>query len=186
VCSSDLEFNHGVFWYNSENVGFPEYTCNARLDLNDLTGLADPVVIDIEPGVSHGTLFVAVFQDGRVPMPFTFRATPPKAPLFRDIVRPGGDTNNFNRFTYLSTKGYQISKRLYLGPGPDDQPYVFESEAFSGTRSLELAQDENEVYYTIQVLFRVSVQRYTHGAPDGPAQSYETYTTPVSVHLKRE
>lgn len=180
------EFNHGVFWYNSENVGFPEYTCNARLDLNDLTGLADPVVIDIEPGVSHGTLFVAVFQDGRVPMPFTFRATPPKAPLFRDIVRPGGDTNNFNRFTYLSTKGYQISKRLYLGPGPDDQPYVFESEAFSGTRSLELAQDENEVYYTIQVLFRVSVQRYTHGAPDGPAQSYETYTTPVSVHLKRE
>ena len=27
------QFKHGVFWYNSENVGFPEYTCNARLEI---------------------------------------------------------------------------------------------------------------------------------------------------------
>ena len=179
------EFKHGQFWYNSENAGFPEFTCNARLDLTDLTGLANTVAGETQPGVTHGGIYISVFQDGRVPMPFTFRADPPTN-AWRDIVRPGGDTNDFRRFTYLSTTGYQISKFLYLGPEPEDQPAVFTRESFSGSRTLELDEGENEVYYTVHITFRVSVQTYTDGEPDGPAQSYDTYTTPVTVHLKRE
>ncbi len=178
------DFTHGCFWWNGENTGFPEFACTAGLYLFDLTGLFDGTVLQVEPGVDVAVASLSAFQDGRIEFDLNFNATH-TGPSSKDVFDVG-TTNSFTRFTLKSMDGYQIFKRLYNGPTPEEQPYVFEPRPFSGYERLALEADEDSVYFGVSVLFTVEWQYYRDGAPSGSPFTYATWTTPMAIHVQRE
>ncbi len=178
------DFTHGQFWWKDENAGFPAFNITARLNLDDLTGLVSTGVVKALPGVHTGKADLLVLQDGRVPAPVYFNAVRTGG-SYHDHFEPGR-TNDFTRITYKSTSGYKLFKRVYNGPELEDQPYVFEPRAFSGTGTLALEADEEHVYYGISVHFTVELQTYKNGAAVGAPSTIESNTTPVFMHIQRQ
>ena len=178
------DFTHGQFWWKDENAGFPAFNITARLNLDDLTGLVSTGVVQALPGVQIGSADLLVLQDGRIPAPVYFNAVRTGG-SYHDHFEPG-KTNDFTRITYKSTSGYKLFKRAYGGPELEDQPYVFEPRAFSGTGTLALEADEEHVYYGISIHFTVELQVYKDGAAVGAPKPIESNTTPVFIHIQRQ
>ena len=178
------DFVHGQFLYNNENAGAPQFTCSTRHTLTDLTGHFYTGTTEVIPGTTDGYSAIVVYQDGRIDVPVTFHATP-TGPAYTDIYA-AGTTNSFTRITLKSQDGYQLSKRLWLGPSLEEQPYVFEPRSFSGSEVLYLDADEQHVYYNIFILFTVYTQQYHNGAPTGTPTPIDTFSSAVSVSFMRK
>ncbi len=177
-------FTHGSLWFNNVDVGFPTFECTTRLTANDLTGLFYSGASQTSPGVTSGYGFLKIYQDGDIPVNLAFSGVPTGG-LQKDVPDPG-NTNSFSRFTLKSVSGYKISKRIYGGPDLEDQPYVFEPRPFSGTETLTLEEGEEKVYYMVSIHFTVEYQWCENGVPSGSPFTWETMTSPVSIHLQRE
>ena len=149
-----------------------------------MTGLFYSGVSQASPGVDSGYALLKIFQDGAIPVNFSFSGVLSGASQ-KDVPDPG-HTNSFSRFTLKSVSGYKIAKRLYGGPELEDQPYVFEPRPFSGSETLTLEEDEEKVYYLISIHFAVEYQRFKDGAPSGSPFTWEALTSPVTIHLERE
>ncbi len=177
-------FTHGSLWFNNVDVGFPTFACTAHLTANDLTGLFYSGVFQVSPGVDSGYALLKIFQDGAIPVDFSFSGVLSGASQ-KDVPDPG-HTNSFSRFTLKSVSGYKIAKRLYGGPELEDQPYVFEPRPFSGSETLTLEEDEEKVYYLITIHFTVEYQEYEDGLPSGSPFTWEAMASPVTIHLERQ
>ena len=177
------DFTHGMLWWNNEVITFPEYDISSRLTVADLTGTHGTNLVQSMPGVNVGANMISVFQDGPVSAYLHFQAAP-LAPSI-DVYAPGSNVR-FSRFTRKSALGYQLSKRIYGGPELEQQPYVFAPRPFSGGETLWLDADEDHVNFAVSIRFLVEEQAYEGEWPVGTPYAFESHTTALFIHLKRE
>ena len=168
--------------------GFPAFACNATLtpQASELTGLSGSGYgSSSEPGVTNHYGWYKIYQDGALSFNLAFSAQqvgPTETIVYESILGPG----YYTKYTLDAVSGYMISKQLYNGENPGDQPYVFTKRPFSGNETLVLDANETSAFYTIYIPVDVTVQKYREGEPYGPLETLPVLAMPTFIDLIRE
>ena len=166
---------------NFDPIGFPAFNCQGHLTVTDLPGLYDTGLYMLSPVTQFQWVYLTPWADGRVPFRLTFTATLQSTQY---DMPTGGSA--FTRYSVSGVSGYKMTKRRRLGPSLDQQPIIFEDRPFTSGMELELAEDEEDVYYLINVVFDLTMQDYVGpGNPWGNPTTFTIFSTPLLLNLNR-